>query len=75
MEKAVIDTDVMVSALRSRQGASYKLIEMMFQGAFQVVVSVPMVFEYEAILSSQFVPDIYTSDDITGFVDSKGIHV
>lgn len=44
----VIDTNVFVSALRSKNGASYKLITMVGKGRFDVNVSVPLVLEYEA---------------------------
>lgn len=47
--RLVLDTNVIVAALRSAKGASAALLEKAFQGAFQPVLSVPLVFEYEAI--------------------------
>jgi putative PIN family toxin of toxin-antitoxin system len=44
----VIDTNVMVSALRSQQGASYKLLMEIGSDKFDINVSVPLVLEYEA---------------------------
>lgn len=46
----VIDTNVLVTALKSSQGASYKLLSMVETGAFQLHISTPLVAEYEAVL-------------------------
>jgi putative PIN family toxin of toxin-antitoxin system len=43
----VIDTNVLVSALRSRRGASFRLLSLIDSGKFEVNLSVPVVFEYE----------------------------
>jgi putative PIN family toxin of toxin-antitoxin system len=43
----VIDTNLIVSALRSRRGASHLLITLIDSGKFRVNVSVPLVLEYE----------------------------
>jgi putative PIN family toxin of toxin-antitoxin system len=43
----VIDTNVLVSALRSRRGASHRLVSLIGSEKFQVNVSVPLVLEYE----------------------------
>jgi predicted nucleic acid-binding protein len=42
-----IDTNVLVSALRSRRGASYRLLSLIDSGKFGINVSVPLVLEYE----------------------------
>lgn len=47
----VLDTNVVVAALRSPKGASAALIESAFDGAFTPVLSVPLVLEYEAVTS------------------------
>jgi len=43
----VLDTNVIVAALRSREGASFKLFSLLPRRCFQPVISVPLVFEYE----------------------------
>ncbi|MBI4827180.1 MAG: putative toxin-antitoxin system toxin component, PIN family [Nitrospirae bacterium] len=43
----VIDTNVIVSALRSQRGASYKLLMEIGSDKFDVNISVPLVLEYE----------------------------
>ncbi len=45
--KIVIDTDVIVSALRSRDGLSFKLLSMIDDERFKVFISVPVLLEYE----------------------------
>ena len=43
----VIDTNVFVSALRSRRGASYRLLMLLGGKQFEISVSVPLILEYE----------------------------
>jgi len=43
----VIDTNVWVAALRSKRGASYKLLSLIDSGKFEANLSVPLVLEYE----------------------------
>jgi predicted nucleic acid-binding protein len=43
----VIDTNVLVSALRSKRGASYQLLSLIDSGKFSFFLSVPLVLEYE----------------------------
>ncbi len=43
-----MDTNVLVSALRSRKGASFRLLSIMDAGKFELAISVPLVLEYEA---------------------------
>lgn len=45
----VIDTNVIISALRSKNGASFKLISMLNDGKFNITISVPLILEYEAV--------------------------
>lgn len=46
----VIDTNVLVSALRSRLGASYALLAELGRHRYQHVVTVPLAMEYEDVL-------------------------
>ena len=43
-----MDTNVLVSALRLRTGASFRLLSRIDGGKFSVCISVPLVLEYEA---------------------------
>ena len=47
----VLDTDVMVAALRSNRGASRQLLLGALDGSFQLLLSVPLILEYEAVLN------------------------
>jgi putative PIN family toxin of toxin-antitoxin system len=46
-----LDTDVVVAALRSRQGASRRLIQHLRDGNVKAVATIGMFVEYEAVLS------------------------
>lgn len=46
----MLDTDVMVAALRSDSGASRQLLVAALEGRVTLLVSVPLMFEYEAVL-------------------------
>lgn len=43
----VLDTNILVSALRSREGASYKLLMLVGQADFEINLSVSLILEYE----------------------------
>jgi putative PIN family toxin of toxin-antitoxin system len=47
----VLDTCVLVSGLRSRRGASFRILSQIGRGAFELAVSVPLVVEYEDVLA------------------------
>ena len=48
--RLVLDTDVLVAATRSRSGASWQLVDRALTGEFTLLLSVPLVLEYEAVL-------------------------
>lgn len=48
--KIVIDTNVIVSALKSRNGFSFKLLSMIDDERFKVAISVPVILEYEDVI-------------------------
>jgi putative PIN family toxin of toxin-antitoxin system len=47
----VLDTDVMVAAIRSDRGASRQLLLAALNRQFELLVSVPLIIEYEAVLT------------------------
>ncbi len=47
--RAVLDTNVIVAALRSPRGASAALVRHAAQGAITLLMSVPVALEYEAV--------------------------
>lgn len=50
MAAHVIDTNVLVAALRSSSGASRQVLLAALSGRLEVVVSVPLLLEYESVL-------------------------
>jgi len=46
----VLDTNVLYAGLRSKRGASYKLLKHLNSGKFEINLSVPLVLEYEEVL-------------------------
>lgn len=47
--KVVLDTNVLIAALRSRRGASFRILSLLGTGVFEIAVSVPLVLEYEEV--------------------------
>jgi predicted nucleic acid-binding protein len=65
--RIVLDTNVLVAAARSQLGASHHLVRMIGPGAaFQLVVSVPLVLEYEMALKRR---TELTDEDAEAVVD------
>jgi putative PIN family toxin of toxin-antitoxin system len=48
-QRVVIDTNAVISGLRSRTGASFRILEMIGSAAFEIALSVPLVLEYEDV--------------------------
>jgi len=44
-----MDTNVLISALRSSRGPSFKMLSLIGKGRFDIHLSVPLVLEYEAV--------------------------
>jgi len=65
----VIDTNVFIVALRSRQGASHRLIMLIDSGKFEANVSVPLVLEYEAAAKRLIGEFTLTAHDIDDIID------
>lgn len=63
LPRIVIDTNVFVSALRSRDGAAFRLIQRLGKGEFSVHLSVPLLMEYEEILNREL-PNLPVSETV-----------
>jgi len=66
----VLDTNVVVSALRSQKGASNKLLSLVGTHKFQIHDSVALVLEYEDILQRYRTELGLSQDEVADFVDS-----
>ncbi len=67
--QVVLDTNVFVTALRSKHGASYKLLSLISSQKFQVNLSVPLVVEYEAVAKRQIGEIELTVQEIDDIID------
>ena len=65
----VIDTCVFISALRSRQGASFKLLSLIDNSKIELQLSVPLVLEYEAVAKRISRSFGLTHSDIEDIID------
>jgi putative PIN family toxin of toxin-antitoxin system len=65
----VIDTNILVSALMSKRGASYKILTLLLAGKFVFHLSVPLVCEYESVLKRSELKLTWTNDEIDELLD------
>jgi putative PIN family toxin of toxin-antitoxin system len=49
MMRIVLDTNVLIAALISRRGASFRVLQLVGTGRFDIALSVPLVLEYESV--------------------------
>ena len=66
----VIDTNVVIAALRSQKGASYKLLSLIGTNKFEIHDSVAIVLEYEDVIQRFRTEVGLSQDDVSIFVDS-----
>ena len=48
--RVILDSDVLLAGLRSRRGASFRVLQHLRAGRFEIALSVPLALEYEAEL-------------------------
>ena len=72
MLRAVLDTNVLVAAARSSLGASFALLQALRERRFVALVSVPLMLEYEAVLSrpEQLAAGGRTAESVVKFLDA-----
>jgi len=49
--KFVLDTNILIAGLRSRTGASRRLLFWLYEGRYEAIVSIAMMLEYAAVLT------------------------
>ena len=69
VKAVVLDTSVLVSALRSARGASFEIMAALGRGEFEACVSVSLLLEYEATLLRHAEELSIDSKDALGIVD------
>jgi putative PIN family toxin of toxin-antitoxin system len=65
----VVDTNVVVAGLRSRKGASHRLLSAIGTGRFEIALSVPLVLEYEDALHRQLAVTGLSRADVDAVLD------
>jgi putative PIN family toxin of toxin-antitoxin system len=70
--RLVLDTDVLVAALRSDRGASRQLLIRALDGGIEVLASVPLMVEYEAVLTrpEHLAASGLTADQVNAILDA-----
>ncbi len=67
--RVVIDTNVLLSALKSKKGASYAIISQLPSTLFQLTLSVPLYSEYQDVLTrKENLTGTRSSEDILNFL-------
>jgi putative PIN family toxin of toxin-antitoxin system len=67
--QVVIDTNVLVAALRSTRGASHRVLRLIGDGRWQLNLSVPMFLEYEDVLGRPESGIRLSSEEIDAVLD------
>ncbi len=67
--RVVLDTNVLVAAIRSRHGASFRLLSLLGTDAYEPAVTVPLVLEYEAVLKRHARAAGLTHQDVEDLLD------
>ena len=66
--KIILDTNVLVMASRSRNGATHSLVSKLPSSKFEIAVTIPLYMEYRDVLSRPEILELgYTLKDIEGF--------
>jgi len=69
--RVVIDTNVIVSALKSRKGASFRVLRAVRSGLVKPTISPAVFLEYEDVLSRKgLLPSHVTLQEISKFLDA-----
>ncbi|GAB4090388.1 PIN domain-containing protein [Hydrogenophaga soli] len=71
----VLDTNVLLTALKSSRGTSHRLLSLLTEDRYQLHVSAPLVAEYEAVLKRGMLNlSPQQIDDVVDFVCAKAVH-
>ena len=67
--RIVMDTNVLVTGLCSRNGASFRLLSIIDKGKYELAISVPLVLEYEAAVKRQSRTTGLSAKDVDAVID------
>lgn len=68
--QVVIDTNVIISAQRSKRGVSSKLMSLIGTSSFEIHLSVSLALEYEEVLRRQRVDLGLAQEDVSDLIDA-----
>jgi len=66
----VLDTNVIIAALRSKRGASNKLLSLVGTQQFEIHDSVALILEYEDVMQRYRTELGLSQDDVADFIDA-----
>ncbi|SMO46834.1 putative toxin-antitoxin system toxin component, PIN family [Gracilimonas mengyeensis] len=69
VHQIVLDTNIIYSALRSKRGASYRLMSLLNSSKFEFNLSVPLIIEYEDVLVRKIETLNFDASQISQFLD------
>ena len=69
LPRVVVDTNVVVAGLRSKKGASYRMLSAIGTGRFEIALSVPLVLEYEDALLRHLAVTGLSQADVDAVLD------
>ena len=69
MHELVLDTKVLVAGLRSKRGASYRLLRLVGENRFRLHISVALALAYEDVLKRPGLLAALTEREIAAFLD------
>ena len=71
----VLDTNVLLTALKSSKGASFRLLSLVEGDRFQLHISTTLVAEYEAVLKRGLLTlSAQQVDDVVDFLCARAAH-
>jgi putative PIN family toxin of toxin-antitoxin system len=73
--KGVIDTNVLVSALRSKKGASHEVVRRAFIKDFETALSLPLYLEYADVLTRPGLVPLSTNEAVEFCQDIASIAI
>ena len=73
--RIVVDTNVLVAGLKSRRGASFKLLSLLGDPRFEIAISVALFLEYEDVLTRQNIGiSVEQMRDVLNYISRVSIH-
>jgi len=67
--QVVIDTNVVIAGLRSRNGSAFHLLGLVGSERFKINLSVPLILEYEEVLLRELPNLAINASDVQDFLD------